>query len=83
MSDGDFEKSASVRTLQVSTFSRVKDLVRELEDLEKQQGRDFANAEVEFRLNPGELAWYVAYKTSAASLTAAGLSENFGTKVKR
>jgi hypothetical protein len=83
MSDGDFEKSASVRTLQVSTFSRVKDLVRELEDLEKQQGRDFANAEVEFRLNPGELAWYVAYKTSAASLTAAGLSRDIGSKVKR
>lgn len=53
------------QALTLSTFSRLKDLVRELEDNEKRLGQDFTRAEVEFKLSADEVAWYVAYKTLA------------------
>ncbi|WP_294123367.1 hypothetical protein [Sphingomonas sp.] len=64
----DESNKLALRELGISTFSRLKDLVRELEDSEKRITQDWNPAEVEFKLNPGEMAWFVAYRTSAASL---------------
>lgn len=58
----------ALRELGISTFARLKDLVRELEDNEKRITQDWNPALIEFKLNPGEMAWFVAYSTSAASL---------------
>ncbi|WP_294123369.1 hypothetical protein [Sphingomonas sp.] len=64
----DSETLSARRALNVSSFVRLKELVRELEDNEKRVGADLGSAEIEFKLNPGEMAWYVAYKTAAASI---------------
>jgi hypothetical protein len=63
------EKSYSARqALSVSTFSRVKDLVRELEDGERRLGKEFSASQIDFKLNSEEMAWFVAYKTAAEAV---------------
>ncbi len=63
------EKSLSARqALNVSTFSRVKDLVRELEDGERRLGKEFTASQIDFKLNSEEMAWFVAYKTIAETV---------------
>ncbi len=64
----DPESFAARQALNLSTFTRLKDLVRELEDNEKRVGRDLATSQIEFRLDPDEMAWFVAYKTSMPAL---------------
>jgi hypothetical protein len=61
----DAETIAARRALSVATFARLKTLVRELEDSEKLIGENFGPAEIDFKLNPNEVAWYVAYRTNA------------------
>jgi hypothetical protein len=68
----DQETIAARQALCVSTFARLKELVRELEDEEKRLGRHFGPSEIEFKLSPNEVAWYVAYKTVAESMSRVG-----------
>jgi hypothetical protein len=65
----NWESFAARRALTIATFARLKDMVRELEENEKRIGQDFGPAEIEFKLNPNEVAWFVAYKTAAAGVT--------------
>lgn len=64
----DAESLGARKALNISSFVRLKELVRDLEDNEKRLGADVGSAEVEFKLNPDEMAWYVAYKTSAETI---------------
>jgi hypothetical protein len=59
---------AAKRAIAASTFSRVKDLVRELEDNEKRLAKEFGTASIEFKMAADELAWFVAYRTAAATI---------------
>lgn len=61
------------RALSVETFAKLKDLVRDLEEAERRLGQDFVGAEMEFRLDPGMVAWYVAYSTAAATIPISSL----------
>jgi hypothetical protein len=63
------------RALALSTFGRLKDVVRELEDNEKRLSRDFPGAAIEFKVSSDDTAWFVAYKTSAEALTLGSIIE--------
>ncbi len=62
------DKSA-LQEVGMSTFARLKDLVRGLEDDERRIANQWGPGEVEFKLSMDEVAWYVAYKTSMPALT--------------
>jgi hypothetical protein len=68
------DDKGALRDLGVSTFARLKDMVRGLEDDERRLAEQWGPGEVEFRLNADEVAWYVAYKTSMPALTARELA---------
>jgi hypothetical protein len=59
------ESYLAKRALSLTTFAKLKEMVKELEDNEKRLGQDFGPAEIEFKLNPNEVAWFVAYRTNA------------------
>jgi hypothetical protein len=61
-------KVAAVRELSLSTFMRLKDLVRQLEEDERRVTPGSSVGQIEFKLSADDMAWYVAYKTSAESL---------------
>jgi hypothetical protein len=65
MNMSDDKTLAARQALNFSAFSRVKDLVRELEDGERRLGKDFNQSQIDFRLSSDEMAWFVAYKTAA------------------
>ncbi len=64
----DEENLAARRALNISSFVRLKEIVRDLEDNEKRVSRDLGTAAIEFKLNADEMAWYVAYKTATESV---------------
>lgn len=68
-----------MRELGVSTFARLKDLVRGLEDDERRIAEQWGPGEVEFQLRTDEVAWYVAYKTAMAALDQRELATRIRT----
>lgn len=65
---------SEMQELGLTTFSRLKELVRGLEDDEKRLVADWGPGEVEFKLNSDEVAWFVAYKTAMPAIAARKLA---------
>jgi hypothetical protein len=61
-------KGTVARELSASVFGRLKDLVRQLEDNERRIEPELSGAQIEFKINETDVAWYVAYKTIAESV---------------
>lgn len=59
------KKALVAREFSVATFGKLKDLVRQLEDNERRIGQEVGPAQVQVRISADDVAWFVAYKTSA------------------
>jgi hypothetical protein len=68
------------RAVALSTFSRLKDVVRELETNEKRLAVEATGASMEFKLSADDANWFVAYKTSA-ELVQLPLAERLVAKI--
>ena len=67
-------RGSGAREQGVALFSRLKDLVRQLEEDERKLDRDQSSATIAFKLRPNQVAWFVAYSTAGESVAASTAS---------